>query len=187
MGQKHPSLRPALARVGKPSGQEQVWPLMPHLEFAQLGWVTGGERNRQQVSVPLLDQSPPAASSSHGSNPVLALFPPRCCVLSPSKPDACRAHTLPTSTQMHARPVLFSHQWPHNRNAPCAFFPINPDAVQTAPYQTSSSRKPLVLPAKAPPRVRVPVSAGGCSPWLSLSPCVLYPLPFSHPLCSGVN
>ncbi|CAI9165103.1 unnamed protein product [Rangifer tarandus platyrhynchus] len=88
MGQKHPSLRPALARAGQPSGPEQrqpsVWPLMPHLEFAQFGWVTGGERKRQQGSVPLLDQSPPAASSSHSSNPVLPLLPPQHCVLSPS-------------------------------------------------------------------------------------------------------
>ena len=48
MGQKHPSLRPALAQGGQPSGPEQrqpsVWPLMPHLEFAPFGWVAGAGR-----------------------------------------------------------------------------------------------------------------------------------------------
>ena len=105
VGRKQPPLCPALARGGEPFGQEQVqpqvWPSMTHLEFAQFGWVTGGERKRQQASVPLLDQSPPAASSLHGSTSPSSPPTPTLCSLS-LKFTKPKMHSIPLNTkQIH--------------------------------------------------------------------------------------
>lgn len=54
----------------------KMWHSMTHLEFSQFGLVTGGERKRQKVPVPLLDLSPPPASNLGGSN-LLPLLSPR--------------------------------------------------------------------------------------------------------------
>lgn len=87
--------------LGQERVQPQVWPSMTPLEFAQFGWVTGGERKRQQASVPLLDHSPPAASSLHGSTGPSSPPTPTLCSLS-LKFTKPKMHSIPLNTkQIH--------------------------------------------------------------------------------------